>query len=263
MSQAASFGSGISVPVSPANGGTGVANPPAHTLPVAEGAAPFNFLGPLTNGQLLIGSTGLDPVPAALTAGTNIAITNGAGSISVATVASPTFTNITSTGIFEAADGTPANPSYTFTSDNTSGMFLGGIFNLDFAFLGATVLSLGQTTSNLFGNLTVGGNLSANAILLNYDNATPFPYNVQYYDIFVSVDTSAGAHTVNLPNTTATGRVIYIKDRTGNALINNITVTTPGGTVTIDGATTYSISTNHGCSSFVFNGTNYEVATKF
>lgn len=77
---AVSSGSGI---ISPANGGTGVANPTAHTLPVAEGASNFNFLGPLTNGQLLIGSTGLDPVPATLTAGTNISLVNAAGSITI------------------------------------------------------------------------------------------------------------------------------------------------------------------------------------
>jgi hypothetical protein len=64
-------------------GGTGVASPTAHTLPVAEGSSDFHFLGPLTNGQLLVGSTGADPVPATLTAGSNISITNGAGSITI------------------------------------------------------------------------------------------------------------------------------------------------------------------------------------
>jgi hypothetical protein len=38
----------------------------------------------LTNGQLAIGSTGLDPVAATLTAGTGVTITNGAGSITIA-----------------------------------------------------------------------------------------------------------------------------------------------------------------------------------
>lgn len=37
-----------------------------------------------TNGQLIIGSTGANPVAATLTAGTNVTITNGAGSITVA-----------------------------------------------------------------------------------------------------------------------------------------------------------------------------------
>lgn len=70
--------------VPPANGGTGVSSPTAHTLPVAEGSSNFNFLGPLTNGELLIGSTGLDPVASALTSGMGISITNGAGSITIA-----------------------------------------------------------------------------------------------------------------------------------------------------------------------------------
>jgi hypothetical protein len=69
--------------VDPAHGGTGVASPTAHTLPVAEGSSNFNFLGPLTNGQLLIGSTGFDPVPATLTAGTNISLVNASGSITI------------------------------------------------------------------------------------------------------------------------------------------------------------------------------------
>lgn len=41
-------------------------------------------LGPATNGQLLIGSTGGTPVLASLTAGSNITITPGAGSITIA-----------------------------------------------------------------------------------------------------------------------------------------------------------------------------------
>jgi hypothetical protein len=79
---------GSSGVVQPSQGGTGVVNPTAHTLPVAEGAAPFNFLGPLTNGQVLIGSAGVDPVPATITAGVGIAVTNGAGSITIATTGS-------------------------------------------------------------------------------------------------------------------------------------------------------------------------------
>jgi hypothetical protein len=39
--------------------------------------------GTQTNGQLMIGSTGNAPVPATLTAGTNISISNGAGTITI------------------------------------------------------------------------------------------------------------------------------------------------------------------------------------
>lgn len=42
-------------------------------------------IGTLTNGQLLIGSTGLSPVASTITAGTGVTITNGAGSITIST----------------------------------------------------------------------------------------------------------------------------------------------------------------------------------
>jgi hypothetical protein len=95
-----------STPLTSVNGGTGVASPTAHALPVAEGGSAFNFLGPMTNGQLLIGSTGADPVPAALTAGTGITVTNAAGSITIASTATPLVWNDTTSGTVTMA---PAN----------------------------------------------------------------------------------------------------------------------------------------------------------
>lgn len=48
--------------------------------------------GAMTNGQLIIGSTGASPVVATLTAGAGITITNSAGGISIAAIASGAFT---------------------------------------------------------------------------------------------------------------------------------------------------------------------------
>jgi hypothetical protein len=84
-------------PALPVNGGTGVSNPTAHTLPIAEGSSNFNFLGPLTNGQLLIGSTGADPVPATITAGAGISVTNAAGSLTIAATGNSPYTEVTGT----------------------------------------------------------------------------------------------------------------------------------------------------------------------
>lgn len=54
----------------------------AHSIVLSQGAS--NQTGVLlTNGQLAIGSTGADPVAATLTAGTGVAITNAAGSITI------------------------------------------------------------------------------------------------------------------------------------------------------------------------------------
>jgi hypothetical protein len=85
--------------VAPIQGGTGVSSPTARTIPVAQGSTAFTFLGPLTNGQLLVGSTGANPVPATITAGTNISVTNGAGTIAIAASGAASFgwTEVTGT----------------------------------------------------------------------------------------------------------------------------------------------------------------------
>jgi len=51
-------------------------------------AAAVNWLAPLTDGQLVIGSTGVAPVAATLTAGAGTTITNAAGSITIASTSS-------------------------------------------------------------------------------------------------------------------------------------------------------------------------------
>jgi hypothetical protein len=73
---------------------TGLTN---HSLLVGAGTATITNLGIATNGQLPIGSTGADPVLATLTAGANITITNGAGSITIAANAGAATINYVST----------------------------------------------------------------------------------------------------------------------------------------------------------------------
>lgn len=85
------------------------------------------------------------------------------------------------------------------------------------------------------------------------------PYVVANSEYFLSVSTAGGAITVQVPNAPPTNAVYVIKDRTGNAAANNITITTPGGVVTFDGAVSRVINTNYGSVQVLFNGTNYEV----
>lgn len=92
-------------PVSPSNGGTGVVSPALHSLPVAQGSSSFNFVGPLTDGQLLIGNSSGDPIPSTLTAGTGVSILNSSGAI---TISAPGATGgdliLVSTQNFSGAD---------------------------------------------------------------------------------------------------------------------------------------------------------------
>lgn len=75
-----------SSPLSTEQGGTGVSAPTEHGVLIGQGSSAVTSQT-LTNGQLIVGSTGADPVAATLTAGAGISITNGAGSIAIATVA--------------------------------------------------------------------------------------------------------------------------------------------------------------------------------
>jgi len=57
-----------------------------HSPLIGAASNGITSLGPLTNGQLAIGSTGADPSAAALTAGSGVSISNGAGSITINSV---------------------------------------------------------------------------------------------------------------------------------------------------------------------------------
>lgn len=65
------------------NAVSGLATVNSASLATSSTGVP-TWLGPLTNGQVVIGSTGATPVAASLTAGSNITITPGAGSITIA-----------------------------------------------------------------------------------------------------------------------------------------------------------------------------------
>lgn len=93
---------------------------------------------------------------------------------------------------------------------------------------------------------------------LNYTSVTTSPYVVSATDDdFLGVTTSSINITIQLPNAPTTGRSYTIKDATGDAVAHNITVTTVGGSVLIDGATSYIMNSEYEAASFLFNGTSY------
>lgn len=92
-----------------------------------------------------------------------------------------------------------------------------------------------------------------------YTNVNTSPYVVLSTDEYLSVDSSGGAITIQLPNAATLSRVFVVKDRTGSAAINNITVTTVGGAVNIDGATTFVMNTAYQAVDIIGNGSTYEI----
>jgi hypothetical protein len=67
-----------------ANGGTGLTTITDGGILLGSGTSAITVTSQPTNGQLLIGSTGVDPVLATLTAGEGIDVTNGTGTITIA-----------------------------------------------------------------------------------------------------------------------------------------------------------------------------------
>jgi hypothetical protein len=109
----------------------------------------------------------------------------------------------------------------------------------------------GVTGLTVTGTTTLNG---AQIVALTVPGA--YPYNVLTTDYIVEVDTSS-AKTIRLPNAPTTGQVFVIKDVTGSAGANNISLTTVGGAVTIDGATTQTMNVNYGSITVFFSGTAY------
>ena len=90
-------------------------------------------------------------------------------------------------------------------------------------------------------------------------NVASSPYTVLTDDVYLSVDSSGGPITILFPNSALSGEPYIVKDRTGNASVNNITVTTVGGTVTIDGVTSFLMDSAYQSISLVGNGISYEI----
>ena len=82
-----------------ANGGTGATTLTDGGILLGSGTAAITATAAPINGQLLIGSTGLDPALSTLTAGTGISIANAAGGITITNSSLGGYTFIISDGI--------------------------------------------------------------------------------------------------------------------------------------------------------------------
>jgi len=105
------------------------------------------------------------------------------------------------------------------------------------------------------------GFVAANPSIPNYVQIATVdsPYTVLSTDYFISCNSGGGVMTVRLPNSPTLYHTFVIKDRTGTADTQNITVTTVGGVVTIDGSTSYVMDEEYESIEVLWNGTSYEI----
>ena len=154
-----------------ASGGTGASTLTDGGVLLGSGTGAVTALGQATNGQLVIGRVGADPVLATLTGGSNITVTNGSGSISIAAtgLGSGTVQTVSATGtqngLTLTSDGDTVDPVITL-GGTLSGVANSQLINDDVT-VGTTAIALGASSTTLAGLTSVASDgLSADNVSL-------------------------------------------------------------------------------------------------
>lgn len=116
-------------------------------------------------------------------------------------------------------------------------------------------ITISPTTGTGANTVTITANgLAAEPVRI----ATTTPDTVTVTDSVVSYQLAApGPVAVSLP-AGQVGQVFYLKDGTGDAATNPITIT-PNGAETIDDVATATINTNYGALTLVYTGAKWEI----
>jgi hypothetical protein len=168
-------------------------------------------------------------------------------------------------GIVYAGNGSNLLPAYSFNSSPSTGMYYDtGTNTLRFAVAGGEDIRMGAG----FINILVPTNLTAVGLGGNFQTTTGPTFSPNATNtIIIACDPSSNAITIDMPTggSLSSGQLFVIKDYTGHAATHSITITTTGGTVTFDGATSLTITNNFGCYQLFYNPvtSNYAVLSKF
>jgi len=219
-----------------------------HAVQIGNASGSLTSLAVATNGQLVIGSTGADPVVASMTNGNNITWTGGAGTLR---------SDLTGTTNHALQLGNSSG-SLTSLGVASNGQLPIGSTGAD-PVLAALTAGNNITITNGAGSITIAANGGSQVVNYTGVNHAASPYTVLSTDYYISADVTAGVISILLPNAPATGRTFVVKDKVGLAATSNITVTTVGGAVNIDGATSFVMNTAYEAINLIFNGTSYEI----
>jgi len=204
------------------------------------------------------------------------ALTTGDFNIAIGDSAGQNYTSSESSNIVIAHEGVIGDSNTIRIGTTGSGLseqdkcYIGATYGVNVGSV-ATVVTMASSEQIGTAAITAGTGIvvtpSANAITisasgttsLTYTNVNTSPYVVLSTDEYLSVDCSGGPITLQFPNAATASRAYIVKDRTGSAATNNITVTTVGGAVNIDGATTFVMNTAYQSIQIIGNATTYEV----
>lgn len=97
---------------------------------------------------------------------------------------------------------------------------------------------------------------SSSSNIVAVTNPSSYPYQVKATDAFIVVNSSAPI-TINLMNPAIVGFRIIIKDGSGQANANAISI--EGNGITIDGSPDYVIADTYGSVVLIFNGVEWNI----
>lgn len=240
----------------------------------------------MINGQILIGSTSATPVLGTITGTANeVIVTNGAGTITLSTpqaiaiTSSVTFGSITNSsltqnGFMYAGNGglekttsaatngqiligsTGSAPVAASITPGTAISVTNAAGSITINNTGVTALSGGTdiNVSSATGNVTVStvGQFATTTVTTNSSSLSAT-------NTYVGVN-FAGAVTINLPSGSSVvqGKYMLIKDESGNASTNNITVLA-NGTDKIDGQSSAILALNYGSITVIWNTNHWSI----
>ena len=200
----------------------------------------------LTNGQILVGSTGSNPIANTLTAGSNITITNTAGNIKIAsTGSSNTFADITLTNPTNQIEFTgPANDmtinAPTFGQTTTLLIPDPGAVSANFLLNAGGWTSLG--TMNLNNGSSTSTTTIGNALATNVINGTTNINSSINEPVNINIGTSTG--TVTVGNSLSTTAIIGATNINTGSSSATTTIGNASSTNAINGTTNINSSIN-------------------
>lgn len=163
------------------------------------------------------------------------------------------FTAITAGGLFRGPIANASAPTYSFQSDGGTGMYRpsGSANTIRFTTAATDRVQINTTDITTTLPLTIGGAL-ATALSTKTGN-----YTITAADSIILADATAGARTMTLPTAVGIpGRQYTIKRI--NAGANTVTVATTSPQ-TIDGSSTYSLTSQYQKVTIVSDGTNWMI----
>jgi hypothetical protein len=202
-----------------------------------------------TNGQLLIGSTGVAPALAALTGTTNqVSVTNAAGSITLATPqnidigATVTFASLTLTGQFLGKTGALASPSWGFSAETGLGAYRNGPGEIDFVVGSNPMLAMNSTQVSFYSGGTRKIDFLTGSAVPVTDNAISLGTSSQRWSDFRSVlgTVSTTFNVVSQTGYQAGGNQVFPIVQVISSTVN--TTTTVTNTAYADTVTTATIT---------------------